>query len=148
MKYLKLFEAFDRDDYWDNYLDELNANLKKSKEDSEKDWSDYYKLLTQDEAHDWIVKMSDVTKEDFNLVVSSLNAIAYTVSISTWGLIDDDAKVENHDYIVAKRREFEYKIFRLLDEWFLVAMCSQTNIFYLCDQQEGLVAFLKKTSAK
>jgi hypothetical protein len=148
MNYLRLFEAFNKDDYWDNYLDELNTDLKKSKEDSVKDWSDYYKLLTQDEAHDWIVKMSDVTKEDFNLVVSSLNAITYTVSISKWGLICDDAKVENYDYIVAKRSGFEYKIFRLPDEWFLVAMCAQTNIFYLCDQQEGLVAFLKKTSAK
>lgn len=145
MKNLKLFEAFDRDAYWDDYLNKLNANLKKSQEESQKNWDDYYKLLDQDQAHDWMVKMTNVTKEDFNVVTSSLDNIKYEISISTWGLIDDDSKINNYKYILAKRKGFEYKIFRLPDEWFLVILSDdKVNMYYLCDQWEGLEALLKK----
>ena len=144
MKHLKIFDNFNRDEYWDDYLDRLNANLKKSQEDSQRNWDDHFRLIDQDEAHEWMIKMSDVTKEDFNLVVSSLDAIKYEISTSTWRLLDDDGKFENHKYILAQRKGFSYKIFRLPDEWFLVIMSGDTNIFYLCDQLEGLKVFLNK----
>jgi hypothetical protein len=144
MKRLKVFDNFNRDEYWDDYLDKLNANLKKSQEESQINWDDHFRLIDQEEAHEWMIKMSDVTKEDFRLVVSSLDAIKYEVDISTWKLLDDDGKYENHKYILAKRRGFSYKIFRLPDEWFLVIMSGDVNIFYLCDQLEGLKVFLNK----
>ena len=48
MKQIKLFREFAEhpDEYWDNYLKKLNANLKKSKEESEKNYDDYFKLIT------------------------------------------------------------------------------------------------------
>lgn len=82
MKHLKIFDNFNRDEYWDDYLDKLNANLKKSQEDSQRNWDEHFRLIDQDEAHEWMIKMSDVTKEDFNLVVSSLGAIKYEIITS------------------------------------------------------------------
>lgn len=42
MKHLKIFDNFNRDEYWDDYLDKLNDNLKKSQEDSQRNWDDPY----------------------------------------------------------------------------------------------------------
>ena len=102
---------------------------------------DYFRLLNvefETIVSEWIPKIIDVTKEDFNLVTSCLDNIKYEISILHY-------KIKK--YISAKRKGFSYKIFRLSDEWFMVIMCDDingVNLYYLCDQIEGLEYFLNK----
>lgn len=114
---------------------------------------EYFRLLNQTESYDWLIKMIDVKQKDLDLVKSCLDDWKYDISISDWGLINNEpytsekAKITNYKYILAKRKGFSYKIFRLPDEWFIVVMCDDINnvrLYYLCDQLDGLQHFLNK----
>lgn len=40
MKYIKLFDSYDGDEYWNNYLNNLNNAIKKRREEYSEDNSD------------------------------------------------------------------------------------------------------------
>lgn len=108
---------------------------------------EYFRLLNTTESHDWIIKMIDVNQKDLDLVKSCLDNWKYDISISNWGLINEKDKIINYKYILAKRKGFSYKIFRLPDEWFIVILSDEinnVNLYYLCDQLDGLQHFLNK----
>ena len=114
---------------------------------------EYFRLLNQTESYDWLIKMIDVKQKDLDLVKSCLDDWKYDISISDWGLINNEpytsekAKIINYKYILAKRKGFSYKIFRLPDEWFIVILSDEinnVNLYYLCDQLDGLQHFLNK----
>jgi hypothetical protein len=117
--------------------------------------NDYFKIVEHNnDIQKWINRMIDVTNEDLKVVTSCLDSglfgiiKKYDIKISIFGLLNNDNDdVKNHKYIIAKRKEFAYNILRLSDEWFLVKMSdSDSNLYYLCDQIEGLKHFLKKST--
>lgn len=150
MRHLKLFEAFDRDEYWDDYLDKLNANLKKSAEDSKINWDDYYQSIDYDTAAERIVNMTELTKGEFDEIKSVIGDV-YKFDLKDWKVIDIDNKTGNvFKYVIAEREGFKYRIWKLEDEWYLVEMGDPSSLalWFLCDQVDGLKALLNKTSIK
>jgi len=113
--------------------------------------NDYFKLVSKTEGYDLMQTIIDVTDEDFNVVISCLDNIKYEMKFSTWGIFGRDSegrgKMFNYKYILASRKGFSYKVFKLPDEWYLVILSDEVNgvdLYYLCDQLEGLKHFLKK----
>jgi len=149
MKYLKLYEAFDRDEYWDNYLNDLNSNLKKSKESAQKNWDDYYKSIDYDVASEHIVSMTEFPQEEFDDIKLIFSDV-YKCRLNNWKIIDTENRTSDiFKYMIAEREGFKYKIWKLEDEWYLVEMSDpNTGLWFLCDQIDGLKALLNKTSIR
>jgi len=116
---------------------------------------DYFKII-HDGVNYYLQKAIDVTDEDLKVVTSCLDKKEVKYEIKTdwhWMLRYNDTEFagrfrptgRNNKYIIAKRKGFEYKIFRLEDEWYLVQMSDiHVNLYFLCDQIEGVQYFLNK----
>ena len=151
MRYLKIFESFNRDKYWDDYLDKLNSDIKKSKEESEKDYSEYYRMIDDDELKELIFKRIDFEKKEIEKI-TSLFPDSYEINVSQWqNLVEDNTPEYRYhvtNYIRAfKKIQGEIYIFKLPDEYYLVGIGDeQVKIYDLCDQFDGLKLLIRKVT--
>ena len=149
----------DRDDY-DYYLDKLNSNSKRMREE-DKNVDDYYKLISYDDACELIFGIKDselsesqpredkrihFTKSEINSIKSILED-KYKISVET------NLLIYKHQTITASRPKvdkelFGYDIWKLEDEWYIVRMGDAAKIYYQCDQFEGLLKLLNRTKVK
>lgn len=143
MIYLKMWESFDkeRDEYWDEYLYNLNNPEPEPEDTSE--------LLSGNQAAEYMLRIINFSNQSEIDSIANLFSDKYNVVISKWRLFNDETgdKVDA-DYIKAKRKDgtFEFKIFKTDDEWYLVWLSDQyTTLYCLCDQIEGLRTTLSKS---
>lgn len=136
----------ERDKYFNNYLANLNNNLKKSREEINHQ-EDYYKLISYNDANkligfeDSVDNRTYFTQREIESIESILKS---TYKIELY-------KNNRYHTIVALRPKigkelFRYEIWKLEDEWYIVKMGDiYASIYYQCDQFEGLLKLLNKT---
>jgi hypothetical protein len=150
MIYLKLFENFDdwdkwhkdRNEYFDDYLDKLNSNIRKQQELEERERELdhlYYRLLDNHEDPDEILKTAiDITETDIQKITKVASSV-YKVSIE-----QNEVKYVK----LVRNRYCIIKIWRLIDEWYLIKVGGFKEgsgyIYEMCDQIEGLEYLLNK----
>ncbi len=162
MRHLKLFESVDRlykdkygrmkmypdkerDSYWDEYLKDLNREINKPKENTD----DYYKLIDNSDYDDYEIKLKTLFETALELEEDEIENIKkmfpkiYSVKMSNL------SRLTNSRYLEATRETTILRIWKLEDEWFLVALGDiRAMIYFKCDQWEGLEYFLNKTLIK
>lgn len=163
MDYIKLFKQFEsidrypdklksylksRDKDLDDYLKDLNAKLKRSREESKKDYSEYFKLISHNEAADIIDKMVDFDEIEVKKI-TELFPERYNVSVSIWDTYNSGWENIKSNYFLIVRNETEIKIWKIEDEYYLLSVESRsTNLYYLCDQFDGLSALIRKMTTR
>lgn len=149
MNYIKLFKQFEsRDEDLDNYLKDLNSKLKRSREESKKDYSEYFKLISHDKAADILDKMTDFDEIEIKKI-TELFPKEYNVSVSIWDTYNSGWENIKSNYFIIVRGETEIKIWKIEDEYYLLSVGSRsTNLYYLCDQFDGLSALIKKMTTR
>lgn len=145
MKYLK---AFENDNWKDEYLSNLNNNLKKSREESDIDNSAYYKPISHDLASDTLDKSVSISNTDIERIKPLFSKL-YIVKVDNWVSYTSDWSKFEVRYLEARRESTIIRIWEIEDEYYLVQIGdANSNVHFICDQIEGLIKLLEKTLVK
>lgn len=147
--YVKMFE-----DYWDEYLKDrtdvdviittLNSKIGKKEENND----NYYKLIDGEEASKKLDRSVDLSDDDIKKILPLFSEL-YKVVVGKWISYTSDWKEFNVKCIEADRSDFcKIRIWKIEDEYYLVQIGGKGNVYFICDQIEGLTLFLQKTIIK
>lgn len=162
MKYLKEINGWGydfgydkgvRDRYWDDRLNKLNSDIKKSEEESKIDYSQYYTDISTDAANNLIAtKMMNFDEDEIDKI-KKLFTSKYKLVSDKWTSYDDDGgQVKMCNVLIATRENgCIIRIWKIEDDWYIVAISDiedRGRIYDKCDQFEGLRVLFNKILVK